>query len=160
LIRIAGVDSARYFLFRETPFGEDGDFSTKALIDRHNNELANKLGNLVSRVSGLIERIGIQKCENKLIEKLKLKKIEKNFDELKFDKVLNDVFEFIDVCNEYVQNKKPWETKDEKVLFELKESILEIARLLLPFIPESSEKIKKQFSATKIKKQEILFKKI
>jgi methionyl-tRNA synthetase len=49
LIGFAGVDSARYFLFREAPFGEDGDFSDKSLIDKHNNELANKLGNLVSR---------------------------------------------------------------------------------------------------------------
>ncbi len=52
LISIAGADSARYFLFRETVFGEDGDFSEKALIDRHNNELADKLGNLVSREIG------------------------------------------------------------------------------------------------------------
>jgi len=58
LIGIAGVDSVRYFLFRATPFGEDGDFSKDVLIQRHNDELANKLGNLVSRVSGLIEKIG------------------------------------------------------------------------------------------------------
>jgi len=77
-----------------------------------------------------------------------------------FDKALNEVFGFIDFCNEYVQNKKPWETKDKKVLYELKESILKIADLLLPFIPESAEKIKKQFSAEEIKKGKILFEKI
>jgi len=65
LISIAGVDSARYFLFREAPFGDDGNFSEKVLIDRHNNELANKLGNLVSRISSLIERNGLEKTENK-----------------------------------------------------------------------------------------------
>jgi len=160
LISIAGVDSARYFLFRETPFGEDGDFSEKALIARHNNELANKLGNLVSRVAGLIEKNGIEKCENKLIKKLKIKEIEKSIKDFKFDKALNEIFAFIDVCNEYVQSKKIWETKSKKDLFELKESILKIAELLSPFIPESAEKIKKQFSAKKIKKGEILFKKI
>ena len=160
LIKIAGVDSARYFLFRATPFGDDGDFSEKALIKRHNDELANKLGNLVSRVSGLIEKNGIEKCENKLIKKLKLKEIRKLIDELKFDKALNEIFAFIDVCNEYVQNKKPWQTKDKRVLFELKESILEIAKLLSPFIPGSAGKIIKQFSAKKIKKGKILFKKI
>ena len=53
LISIAGVDSARYFLFRNTVFGEDGDFSKEELIARHNNELADKLGNLVRRDCGL-----------------------------------------------------------------------------------------------------------
>ncbi len=160
LISIAGVDSARYFLFRATPFGEDGDFSEQALIDRHNNELADKLGNLVSRVSALVEKYGFEKTENKLIKKLNAKKIEELFEGYEFDKVLNEIFAFIDICNEYVQNKKPWETGDKKILYELKESILEIAKLLWPFIPESSEKITKQFSAKKIKKGEVLFKKI
>ncbi len=160
LISIAGVDSVRYFLFRETPFGEDGDFSEKSLIARHNNELANKLGNLVSRVSGLIEKNGVEKCENNLIKKLKLREIEKLIENYKFDKALNEIFAFIDICNEYVQSKKIWETKDKKALFELKESILKIAELLSPFIPESAEKIKRQFSVKKIKKSKILFKKI
>ena len=187
LISIAGVDSARYFLLRATPFGDDGDFSEKALIDRHNNELADKLGNLVSRVSALIEKFGLapkgvyqggastsmrprdispemstrgKKCDNRLIKKLNEKKIEKLFENYEFDKVLNEIFGFIDICNEYVQNKKPWETGDKKVLYELKESILKIAELLWPFIPESAEKIKKQFSVKNIKKGEILFKKI
>ena len=153
------VDSIRYALLKGTPFS-DFDFSEKYLIEKHNNELANKLGNLVSRVSGLIEKNGFEKTDVKLLKKLNEKKIEKLFDCYEFDKVLNEIFSFIDICNEYVQNKRPWETKDKKVLYELKESILKIAELLSPFIPESSEKIKKQFSATKIKKGEVLFKKI
>jgi len=108
----------------------------------------------------LIEKNGFEKTENKLIKKLNVKKIGKLFENYEFDKVLNEIFGFIDICNEYVQNKKPWETKDKKVLYELKEAILRIAEMLWPFIPESSEKIKKQFSAGKIKKGEILFKKI
>jgi len=160
LLKKYPADSIRYTLFRATPFGEDGDFSEKVLRERHNNELANKLGNLVSRVSGLIEKNGLEKCENRLIKKLNIKKIEKLFDSFEFDKVLNEIFAFIDICNEYIQKKKPWETKDRKVLYELKESILKIAELLWAFIPETSEKIKKQFSATKIKKVEVLFKKV
>ena len=155
-----GADSIRYYLMRNIPFGQDGDVSEKALVDRHNNELADKLGNLISRVSALIEKNGIEKAKNSLINKLNVKKIEGLFERFEFDKVLNEIFAFIDTCNEYVQVKKPWETKDKKVLFELKESILEIAKLLWPFIPESSEKISRQFSAKKIKKEEILFKKI
>jgi len=160
LLKKYSADSIRYFLMRAIPFGQDGDFSEKALVDRNNNELADKLGNLVSRVASLIEKNGVEKTENKLIKKLNVNKIGKLFGNYEFDKVLNEIFGFIDTCNEYVQSKKLWETKDKKVLYELKESILKIAELLWPFIPDSSEKIKKQFSAEKIKKGEILFKKI
>tara|TARA_Y100000034_G_scaffold91111_1_gene109855 strand:- start:2293 stop:3711 length:1419 start_codon:yes stop_codon:yes gene_type:complete len=173
LISIAGVDSARYFLFRATPFGDDGDFSESDLINRHNNELANKLGNLVSRVSGLIEKNGIEKTKNKLFKKLRLKQIGKLFDNYEFDKILNEIFAFIDICNEYIQNKKPWETKDKKILYELADSIKIVTILLFPFIPESAEKISKQFKfkisfdeikkplkISKIKKESILFRKI
>ncbi len=158
-----GADSLRYFLSRNIPFGEDGDFSEKVLAERHNNELANKLGNLVSRVSALAEKYGTERTEksdNKPLKKLKLKKIEKNIEAFGFDKALNEIFLFIDSCNEYVQSNKIWETKDRRALYELKEAILRIADLLWPFIPETSEKIKKQFSAKNIKKGEILFKKI
>jgi methionyl-tRNA synthetase len=153
-------DSLRYFLLRHIPFGEDGDFSEKALIERHNSELANKLGNLVSRAAGLIEKFGVERTSGKLIKKLDEKKIERLIKGFQFDKALNEIFGFIDVCNEYVQSKKPWETQDKKALYELKESILKISELLWPFIPGTSEKIKKQFSAKKIKKGEVLFKKI
>jgi methionyl-tRNA synthetase len=155
-----GADAVRYYMMRNIPFGEDGDVSEKGLVERYNNELANKLGNLVSRVSRLIEKNGMEKTDNKLIKKLKIKEIEKLMESYQLDKALNEIFAFIDNCNEYVQNKKPWETKDKKILFELKESILKIAELLSPFIPESSEKIIKQFSAKDIKKGDILFKKI
>jgi len=160
LVEKYSSDSLRYFLMRNIPFSQDGDFSEEVLKERHNTELANKLGNLVSRVAKLIEKNGIEKNENKLIKKLKLKEIEKRIENYELDKALNLIFEFIDICNIYVQEKKIWETKDKKALFELKESILKISKLLWPFIPESSEKIKKQFSAKKIKKGYILFKKI
>lgn len=158
---------------RSIPFGEDGDFSERVLVERHNNELANKLGNLVSRVSALTEKNNLQKTDNKLLKKLKLRDIEKNIENYELDKALNLIFEFIDVCNEYVQSKKPWESKDKKVLYELADSIKAITILLWPFIPETSEKIAKQFSfklnfseiknplkVSKIKKAGILFKKI
>jgi len=142
-----GADSVRYFVCRQFPFaeGNDGDFSEQALVDRHNNELANKLGNLVSRVSSLIEKNGIEKCKNSLLKKLDIKKIEILFENYEFDKILNDIFAFIDVCNEYVQDKKPWISGDKKILYELTDSIKAIAILLFPFIPSASEKIAKQF---------------
>lgn len=173
LINKYGADSLRYFLIRNIPFGQDGDFSEKALVDRHNNELANKLGNLISRVAALAEKYGIEKCENKLIKKLKLKEIEEKFESYELDKVLNLIFEFIDNCNEFVQENEIWKTKDKKKLYELCDSIKAIGILLYPFIPETCEKISKQFGfkisfdeikkplkISKIKKGEILFKKI
>jgi len=174
LVSMAGVDSARYFLLRNAAFGDDGDFSEKDLIARHNNELANKLGNLVARISGLAEKYGLEKTENKLLKKLKLAEIKSKMESLELDKALNEIFSFIDKCNEYIQNKKPWETHDKKILYELTDSIKAIAILLWPFIPATSERISKQFNfkirdikeigtplkISKIKKGEILFRKI
>jgi methionyl-tRNA synthetase len=145
LVEKYGADSVRYFCLRHFPFasGDDGDFDEAALVDRHNNELGNKLGNLVSRVAGLIEKNGIEKCENSLI--IDAEKVRKQIDNYEFDKALNTIFAFIDDCNEYVQSKKPWETKDKKVLYELADAIKNIAILLSPIIPETSEKIAQKF---------------
>ena len=170
-----GVDSVRYFTCRQFPFaeGKDGDFNEKALVERHNNELANKLGNLISRTTALAEKYGLEKTQNKLIKKLKINEIKEKMENYEIDKALNLIFEFIDSCNEYVQEKKPWETKDKKVLYELADSIKAISILLSPFMPETSEKIAKHFGFSlslkeinkplknlKIKKSEILFKKL
>lgn len=171
-----GTDSVRYFCARQFPFatGEDGDFSEAALIARHNNELADKLGNLVSRVSALAEKYGIKKKSGISIKSNDLiKKVSKHFENYEIDKALNEIFLHIDACNEYVQRKKPWETHDSKVLYELAESIKNAAILLSPFIPETSEKIAKVFNfqislkslkaplkISKIKKAQILFNKI
>jgi len=213
LIDKYGADSIRYYICRNFVFGQDGDFSEKVLVERHNNELANKLGNLVSRVTSLIEKIGVEqfdypipsdkRWEKDIIDgkvdveeilninpeedfhvftkrtegstesllfdsyfklrptlKLIFLLVETQIKKYQFDRALNTIFAFIDNCNKFIQVRKLWETKDKKALYELKESILKIAELLWPFIPESSEKITKQFSAKKIKKSEILFKKI
>ena len=159
LVNKYDADAVRYSLLRCSVF-DDTDYSEELLISRYNNELANKLGNLVSRVSGLIEKFGIEESENNLIKKLDEKRINSLVENFELDKALNNIFAFIDRCNEYVQEKKPWETKNKKVLYELKESILKISELLGPFIPESAEKIKKQFNAKRIVKEEPLFIKI
>lgn len=228
LVEKYGAGSVRYFVCRNFVFGEDGDFSEKVLADRHNNELADKLGNLVSRVSALAEKYGIENSKRKilplenkwkkLIKEGKIKNIDeiltnnvdnkiytitkkdeegsegllldkyfsprnnieiiqllvkRQFENYEFDKALNTIFAFIDLCNEYVQNKKPWETHDKKILYELADSIKAIAILLWPFVPSTSEKIAKVFgfeiklgniskslAVKKIKKSEILFGKV
>ncbi len=173
LVKKYGSDALRYYVCRNFVFGEDGDFSEKELIKKNNNELADKLGNLVSRVSALAEKYGIEKTNNYLLNRLNLKKIDNLMDNFEFDKALNEIFAFIDLCNEYVQKEKPWETKKKKVLYELIDSIKAIAILLWPFMPLSSEKIASQFSfdikynqikkplnIKMIKKEEMLFKKL
>ena len=161
LVKKYGTDSVRYSLLKCSVL-EDSDYSEEILIKRHNNELANKLGNLINRVASLTEKNGFEYVEgnNDLIRKLDEEKIEKLVSEFKFEQALGEIFSFVDVCNEYIQEKKIWETKDKKALYELKESILKIAKLLWPFIPESADKIRKQFSQEKIKKGRVLFKKI
>lgn len=175
LIKKYGSDSIRYFLFKVTPFGEDGEYFEKNLVER-NNELANKLGNLVSRVSSLAEKNGVEKTKNKLFKKSYLKKISSLIKNLEFDKSLNEIFTFVDVCNEYIQNEKPWETgvqkdsnespestklhsekilQNKKILYELVDSIKVISILLWPFIPNASEKIAENFGF-KISYDEIL----
>ncbi|MDD5700384.1 MAG: methionine--tRNA ligase [Candidatus Nanoarchaeia archaeon] len=176
LVEKYGKDSIRYFVLRQFPFaaGEDGDFSEQALIDRHNNELADKLGNLVSRVSTLAEKFGIEKSKKSPLASKNLQKaVEKHFEKLEFDKALNEIFTFIDQCNEYVQKSKPWESGDKEVLYNLVQAIRDASILLSPFIPETAEKIAKTFNfeinykslskplkIAKIKKSEILFRKI
>jgi methionyl-tRNA synthetase len=174
LISIAGVDSARYFLIREAPFGEDGDFSEAMLKERHNNELANKLGNLVSRVSALAEKYGLEKKTGiSIVSKNTVASVEKHLEKYELDKAVHTIFSFIDECNTYIQTKKPWETKDTKVLYELANAIKDAAILLSPFMPETSEKIAKIFNfaiewkqldkplaISNIKKSPILFTKV
>jgi len=167
-----GSDVVRYSLLRCSVF-DDSDYSEEILIERNNNELANKFGNLVSRVTSLIEKNGLEKTENKLKKNLDLKKINNYFENYELDKALSLIFAYIDFCNGYIQEKKPWETKDAKVLYELADSIKDIAILLWPYIPKTSEKIAKHFGfdisikelekplkSLNIKKSEILFKKI
>ncbi len=178
LVEKYGADSVRYFCLRHFPFGEDGDFSEKALIERHNNELANKLGNLVSRVSALAEKYGVdEKVDFKKIDvDVHISNVVRDISDLierfEFDKALNSIFAFIDMLNQWLQEWKSWENR-EKDLYELATGIRLITILLWPFIPETCEKIAKQFGfkisldelekplkVIKVKKGEILFKKI
>ena len=122
------------------------------MIDRHNNELANKLGNLVSRTAGLIQKKGLKKTENSLIPELETEEIKERMDNYGFDKALNKIFSFIDKCNEYIQENKPWELEDEKsgeILYEVADSLKKISILLWPFVPETCEKIAEQFEDIK-----------
>ena len=178
LIKEYGADALRYFLMRNIPFGQDGDFSEEALVARLNNELANELGNLVSRTLSLAENNFKEIKKSKIELKINVKNIEKLMDNYELDKALNEIFKFIQSCNQYINKNKVWEL-DEKnkeiKLYNLLEGLRVVSILLSPFIPETCEKINKQLKIKegnlkdcklgltkkyKVKKEGILFKKI
>ena len=173
-----GVDSLRYFLIREIHFGEDGDFSEDALKNRVNNELANDLGNLLNRSVVLGEKFkGKINGEKELEKKLNVKNIEKLMNEFKLTEALDEIWKFVKGCNKYTNDREPWKKEGkelENILYNLLESLRIISILIGPFMPETSEKIKKQLGVKeetlkdckfkefkgKIKKGEILFNKV
>ena len=147
LIAYAGVDAARYFLLRETAFGDDGDFSEKMLIERNNNELANKIGNLVSRVSTLAEKYGLEKkAKVSLNSEKTYEEVQEHMSKLAFDKALQSILKFVDEANEYAQKTEPWKTGDKKIIYELAFAIRDITILLSSFMPETAEKMSKVFN--------------
>ena len=169
-----GVDALRYFLLREIPFGQDGDFSEKRLKERYNADLANGLGNLVSRVLALAEKTEASVASNQSEKREEFRKnelagtikstqekYEKAIEEIKFNEAIEAIWQLISACDEFIEKNKPWaliETDQDKfkqVLSELLIILKEIAVLLQPFLPASSEKILEQIKLNK--KTEVLF---
>jgi methionyl-tRNA synthetase len=149
----AGTDALRYYLLREIPSTEDGDFTYEKFEQRYNGDLAGGIGNLVSRVLGIAGKENLEAKATKE-SKQKIKEIKKNYElaleSFKFSDALANIWELISYCDKYINEEKLWETKNKKILSDLFFVIKEIADLILPFLPETSEKIKKQLE-TKIK---------
>ncbi len=176
-----GVDSLRYHLLKNIPFGDDGDFNEIKLKNSLNNELANDLGNLVSRTLTLCEKYfdgKLSKCKNDgLFKELDLGKVEKYMSNFEIHFALEEIWKFIRSSNKYINEKEPWKNEKNRdiVLYNLLESLRVISILIQPFIPSGVEKINKQLGVKlgnikdvkfglvnnyKIKKEGVLFKKI
>ncbi|MEM5808026.1 MAG: methionine--tRNA ligase [Candidatus Aenigmatarchaeota archaeon] len=172
------VDAVRYFLIREFPFGEDGDFSEEALINRINGELVADLGNLIYRVLTLAERYkGRIKGKPELDKILDISLIDKHMGNLELQDALGAIWEFVRNTNKYINEKQVWKLEGEELsnaLYNLLEACRIISILISPFLPETSEKINKQLGIKagklkdckfrkftgRIKKGEYLFKKV
>ncbi len=167
-IKDYGVDAIRYFVLREVPLGNDGNFSEEALINRINGDLANILGNLVNRTIGMINKYFDGVVENKHVNEeidkqlidiaLNLKdKVSSNIDNLEISLALENIFDLLRACNKYIDDTTPWilaknsnnNDRLATVLYNLVECIRISAVLLQPFIPDTSDSIFRQINTDK-----------
>lgn len=152
------VDYFRYFLLREVPFGNDGDYNRNSFINRVNAELANNIGNLAQRILSMIYKNNDGKIVNfgyfdeakELLEKAyKLKdEVTSEMDKFAFDQVLEKIVNFARACNHFIDHKAPWNLKKEHryeemnlVLSVVAEALRCIAITLQPFVPELSKRL-------------------
>jgi methionyl-tRNA synthetase len=158
LVETFGLDQVRYFLLREVPFGNDGDFSRAAMIGRMNNDLANDFGNLSQRVLGFIAKnagaevpgpAAFSDADKAILDAADalLAKTREAYDNQAFNRALEGIWEVVSAANRYIDEQAPWslrKTDPERmatVLYTLLEVIRHLAILMQPVVPGSANRM-------------------
>ncbi len=156
-----GADTLRYYLLTDILPFEDGDFSEERLRLKYNSDLANGLGNLVARVSTLLEKNEIATNLEIKIDEFWIQEFSKTINAYKFNEALGVLWNQVRDCDEKLSSAAPWKMTDkteiENCLKPIAGEILNVAYYLQIFIPETAAKIIKQFSERQIKKGDSLF---
>jgi methionyl-tRNA synthetase len=168
-----GLDAFRYFLLRDMVFGLDSNFSEEAFVQRLNSDLANDLGNLVSRTitmaikycDGKVPEINPQKKDSSLCEAARkaVTEVESSFKDMSLHKALIAIWDFINVTNKYIVKNEPWtlgkdpanKEKLTAIMYNLLAALRSIAILLKPFMPQTSEKILRQIGVDESQKMDL-----
>lgn len=160
-----GNDALRYAILRDVAFGTDGDFSETKVAERYTSDLANGLGNLVSRVTNMLEKYtGGEFTRTQMLGSKLLTAYQEALEkQVRLDRALEDVWQEVTAANKLIDDTAPWKmAKDGKeaevraLLNELANKVLDINELLVPFMPETAQKITRAF-AQPVKKAEPLF---